>query len=431
VKRLITFPNSHQPPLNKGLVFLLLVAFFIPHWISSYHYIQISIGPDLLLRTMGSRLLEAGKPIYQYKWQVGDPISWLNPYRDTRVGLNGVVSTPFLLWLLKPLANLDYCTIRMIWGFVQEALLFLTAWFCCITIQSKRSQLIFISVAVIFFVYERNWRLNVYNGQMYIVYAFIFSLSGYLYSRNKSGEGIMSLLTIVSTIRPFFITAIIPFFKWKKRHLVYLTSAAAITLILVFNATSINEWKQYNSAMKMYAREETGNLTIDTISPAFYRQYADACTINSEKSFATFGAGCLYSLQHYLKVFHISIDDTRVYKLILLFILLGALYTAFKKDWLQDSGKQLLLSFLFYQLCELITPASRNPYNMIQWLPAVAWLIGRADKQVLVLLIIALCLNHDIPFRFKYEREIGELFMFLALELCLLAKNEVSVKQTE
>jgi hypothetical protein len=430
VKRLITFTNSLQPPLNKGFVLLILAVLFIPHWLSSYHQIQTSIGPDLLLRTVGSRLLEAGKPAYQYKWQLGDPISWLNPYPDTRRSLNGVVSSPFLLWLLKPLANLDYCTIRMIWGLIQELLLFFTTWFCCITIQRKLLQIVFISVAIIFFVYDRNWLLNIYNGQVYITYAFIFSIIGYSYSRNKGGYGIISLLTIVSTIRPFFITGIIPFFKFKKRYFVFLISTAVITLIMVFSVTSINEWQQYNSAMKMYAKEETGNLAIDTISPSLSRQYADACTINAEKSFAVFGGGCLYSLQHYLQLFHISINDVRVYELILLCILLCAWYTAYKKDWLQDSGKQLLLSFLFYELCELITPASRNPYNMIQWLPAVAWLIGRGNKQVLGFLIVGLCLNHDIPFRFKYQRELGELLMLFGLALCLFQRNEVSVKQT-
>ncbi len=77
----------------------------------------------------------------------------------------------------------------------------------------------------------------------------------------------------------------------------------------------------------------------------------------------------------------------------------------------------------------MITPAYRNPYNMIQWLPAVSWLFVWAERKVLLLLILGLCLNHDLPFRFIYQREIGEMLMFLSVGFFLFSKRQDVIKE--
>jgi hypothetical protein len=415
---------NEKPALKGVWLFLLLVAIFLPHWIASFTIIHDTIAPDLLLRTIGSRLQEAGKPIYEYKWQPGDPVTWLNPYPDERAGVNGVVSTPFFLKLLQPFAKLDYCTIRIVWTWVQEIFLFATAWFCCLVFQQRLRQFLFMALLASCFIYDRNWLLNLYNGQMYVVYAFVFALSGYLLLKSKIGTSPLLIFSLISIIRPFFLPAIGPLFKFTKQHILTVISAGIVALILVVATTSTHEWKQYNAAMKIYAKEQTGELAMDTLSPGLNSPLADACIKLSDGTFAVFGGGCLYSLQHYLYLFGISISNVQFYQGILVVLLLVLWWVAYKMNWLSDLPKQLLLSFFFYQLCELITPASRNPYNMIQWLPAVAWLIMYGNKQVILLLLIGLCLNHDLPFRFVYEREIGEMFLFFSLTLYLFKKKQ-------
>ncbi len=403
---------------------VILILLFIPHWIHFYQNINNSIGPDLLLRTIGSRLQQAGKPMYGYKWKPGDPSAWLNPYEDTRIGVNGVVSTPFLLWLFQPLSRLSYCNIRIIWSCTQEVFLFATMWFCCLTFSKRFHQIVFIITAFLFFVYDRNWLAHLYNGQVYVIYAFIFALSGYMVKSVTDKRIVIFLFPLVSLIRPFFITAVIPFLKVNKQYLLYFTSSAAIAVILTLAATSQFEWKQYNNAMKLYAKEQTDELAMGTNSPRLYWQYADACTKDRQAAFTVFGAGCLFSLQHYLFLIGISVSNILVFQVVLLVSFLTILFISFKKGWLNNIPKQLLLSFLFYQLCELITPASRNPYNMIQWLPAIAWLMAFGNRHLLWLILAGLCLNHDIPFWFKYEREIGEILLFVAVILFLFERNK-------
>jgi hypothetical protein len=198
----------------------------------------------------------------------------------------------------------------------------------------------------------------------------------------------------------------------------------AVAALLALTTSSVTQWKQYNDAMKIYSKERTGELSSDTISPGSYLPFVDPCTRSPEKTFKVFGAGCLFSLQHYLVLLGIRISNVQIFQIILVITLLFISAVGFRRRWFDNPECQLLLSFLFYQVCELITPASRNPYNMIQWLPAISWLVRWGNGGVMWILLVGLCLNHDIPFRFTYQREIGEILLFTGLVVFLMKRKE-------
>ncbi len=176
---------QNRKALNSGWLLLLITIIFLPQWQHFDSLINNTIAPDLLLRTIGSRLQTAEMPMYQYQWQQGDPVEWLNLYPDLRVGLNGVISTPFTLWLLKPISTLNYCDLKIIWSYLQEFFLFASVWLSCKIFQKLINQIVFLILASIFFIYDTKWLLHLYNGQIYIVYTFFFSLTGYLiFNRN-------------------------------------------------------------------------------------------------------------------------------------------------------------------------------------------------------------------------------------------------------
>lgn len=415
--------EAKKPPFRKGWLFVILICLCIPHWFNFKEHVLTSMAPDLLLRTIGSRLQEAGNPVYSYHWKAGDPVTWMNPYPDLRIGVNGVVSTPFLLWLLQPFARLDYCTIKLWWGIIQELFLFATILISCLLFKTRVRQLAYIAVTTIFFIYNNNWLLNLYNGQLYVIHAFVFALAAYIMQQNKNGRYAAILLFIfTSTIRPFFVTALVPVFKFSKKYFLLVSLGVALTGFLILVTTEMADWKQYNGAMKIYALEQTREISVRTGSNDSLLHLADACTINPEAHFTIFGAGCLYSLQHYLFRFGIAISNIQFYQTLLLVALISLWWFSHKRRWLEDLPKQLVLAFIFYQLCELLTPAHRNPYNMIQWLPAVAWLFVWGDKKALLFLVAGICLNNNLPFRFAYQREIGEMIMFYSLALFLFKK---------
>ena len=106
-----------------------------------------------------------------------------------------------------------------------------------------------------------------------------------------------------------------------------------------------------------------------------------------------------------------------------LFIVTFFLVTGYK-NITTDKDTLLIASFLIYIFTELFTPANRNPYNMIQYLGVMGLVINRASTTSLILLISGLALNHDFPFRFAYQREIGEIFILLSIYLILFKARE-------
>ena len=106
-----------------------------------------------------------------------------------------------------------------------------------------------------------------------------------------------------------------------------------------------------------------------------------------------------------------------------MFIVTFFLVTGYK-NITTDKDTLLIASFLIYIFTELFTPANRNPYNMIQYLGVMGLVINRASTTSLILLISGLALNHDFPFRFAYQREIGEIFILLSIYLILFKARE-------
>ena len=415
---------KNKKALSGGGLFILIIILFLPQWQHFNSIINDTIAPDLLLRTIGSRLQKAGMPVYSYQWKNGDPAEWLNIYPDLRVGLNGVISTPFALWLLQPFSKLNYCDIKMIWGYLQEFLLFASVWLCCKTFTKISGQVIFLLFATFFFIYDSQWLLHLYNGQMYVMYTFVFSLIGYLVLRLNNQKQVVFLLPILSAIRPFFIFSLLPFLKLKKWVFIALSVGVFTAMTLIILSTTVSQWKYYNHAMNQYAKEATGGLKVDSGQMILNVHYADACIVNKTKGFKVFNAGCLYSLQHYLILLGIRISKTSFYQAILAVFLLAFWFISYKKNWLNNPLKQLILAFIYYQACELLVPAVRNPYNMVQWLPAIGWLVLSGKRTIILIVLIGLYLNHSFTFLFKYEREIGEMILFVALGI-LLMNNKI------
>jgi hypothetical protein len=246
------------------------------------------------------------------------------------------------------------------------------------------------------------------------MYAFVFALVAFFTLKVRVQRWCLFVLALLSVIRPFFIVSTLAYWKFTRKHALVLFAGLAIAGIFVFTTTDIQEWKQYSSAMKLYALEQAGESKVDSISYSDADlSKADACTINPHPQFSIFGAGCLYSIQHYMKLMGIKTSNV-LFQAILIVLILILWWMAYKKKWLQSMPHQLMLCFWLYQLCELTTPASRNPYNMIQWLPVMAWLVAFGNRKMIALTVVGLLLNHNFPFYFDYSREIGEMLMFTA-----------------
>src|SRR5205085_7362080 len=103
-----------------------------------------------------------------------------------------------------------------------------------------------------------------------------------------------------------------------------------------------------------------------------------------------------------------------------LLMILVILFLKFNQSNLHmNMEKQLLASFLIYIFAELLTPAVRNPYNMIQYLGILGILVKQGTHKSIFLAVFGLALNHNIPFVFPYNKEIGEVLVIMALYFSL------------
>lgn len=407
-----------KPPIKKWWLLLLVVIVFIPHLYHSYYLMVDNQSHDLHMRIIGSRLMEAGKNPYSYYWQLGDSISWYDPNQSVLSDANGVTSTPFLLWLQRPLLKLDYCHIRLVWWMVQELLLFLTMWMALMIPTNRKKQLMTFLVTSIFFLYSPVAWLNIVTGQLYTVYAFVFMLSSYVLLKHKKNMAVWCY-PIASLVRPFFIVSLIPLIDFSKRKLLAFVTGGLIALLL-FLAQGKSTWLQYNAAMKVYATENTNGFTELRNKEGYFGNYPAEGCVKRERKTDESRTGCLYSIQSYLYKMGITCNDTRAYGIALLVMVIGIMLVKNRFQLARTEEQKMALPIMLYFLCELFAPAVRNPYNLIQWLAVAVLLLNHANGKIVMLFIIGLCLNHNLPISFKYGKELGELLMMAAAWLFVL-----------
>lgn len=386
-------------------------------------------NPDLHIRILGSRLLAFNENPYTYFWHPNDSYLLYNPSLAEYANVNGVTSTPFVLWLQKALASLNYCTIKIIWWCIEEVLLLATIVINFLMIKNNRKFILLLLISV-FFLYSRNWWLHINNGQLYVVYAFIFSLSAYFLFIKKTLLPIWSFLLAV-LIRPFFAITVLPFLSFNLKVITHFFAALILGVVLFFISTNIQTAKQYNAAMKIYATEKTNGFDSVAKNKDFLHgnytteSCVDKNVISNES--ITF-AGCLFSLQHYLVKLKYFNSNTSFYALVLLFIVAISFLITKKLNYTNSDEGKILFSFLLYLLCELITPASRNPYSLVQYLSCIAIVLNALNYKFILLLIIGFSLNHDFPYRFSYQRELGEIFILISYVAALMKKLKTESK---
>jgi hypothetical protein len=414
---------SNKPVMDGRWLFIILLGLFIPHMYVSYGYMQESMMQDLHSRIVGTRLMQQDHSPYFFQWQQGMDARLLNPNISLPHQLSGVTATPFFLWLQKSFAHWDYCSIKWLWWVMQEVLLLTTFFLTCLVASTRIRQVMTIIIGIVFFCYSRNWWLHIHSGQYYILFSFSFALIAFLLHRNKNV--IIFLFPVLALTRPFFIVAALPWlFKNFKKNIKLLLIGGIISVALFFVSGSYRHMQSYTAAMKLYSTEITGWNGIQYATPVLPPgQVLEDCVVKNETG-SRFNAGSLFSIQHYFKLFNIQFQNSIKYSLLLFFFLCIFFIITGKSIMEKDVYHLLLVSFFIFMVTELFTPANRNPYNMIQYLGIMGVLLRRITIVPFILLVTGLALNHDIPFRFLYQREIGEALVLISIFLVILNNRD-------
>jgi hypothetical protein len=164
-----------------ALIFTLIISC----WIDADNVVQGG-AIDLRNRITGARLLAAGIDPYTYKWTLGDPEIYCDPYNNPRVTVSKTTSSPAMLALTMPWGTLPYRNGQYCWFMIEWALLLGcgTLWWLA---ARERWQRLLLGAIFALFTIGASWRLHAERGQNYVVLAFLlaFWLAGTL----RAGRG--------------------------------------------------------------------------------------------------------------------------------------------------------------------------------------------------------------------------------------------------
>lgn len=413
-----------------GQVFIYL-TFFVSCFLIGKNQFQKSnlfAADDLVLRINGAALLHNHENVYTYKWTKGEPEKYFYySQRPTQI-INGITSTPFLLWTHTAFINLSYCDIKQVWIIIQLLCLYAAIFFLINSTQLFVKQFFILLGSILFFAISPNWLVHLESGQVYVIYALFFSIFYWFekkgFRKKKLYQSI--LLSVAILLRPILIISFVYFFI-KKDFEIIKTSVISFFIIFLFTLFlyPVSYWKDYNQAMKEYSKEVIDQISVpNTIIPNQEPDKNIACLYKPESR--TFNAGALYTLQKYLS--NIGIKASHIF-LYIFSCFLGILILIFpirKKIEFLSKEQSLVLLFLMYLIFELTTPTVRNPYNIIQWLAISLIIISNWKENLLsvILMLIGLMLNQHIFIEFTYSREIGEILMIVSAFLFIWIKPE-------
>lgn len=413
------FYCKRKPALQSRWLFLVIGVLLIPQVIISYGIVQHNINQDLHSRIIGSRLLQQNHSPYFYTWQAGDDERLYNPNLEalTQVNqLNGVTITPFALWLQLPLASMPYCSVKKSWWLIEELLLLGCLFFACKPCKRLHKQMLTLLIALLGFAYSRNWWLHVYSGQYYVVLAFLLAAGNYFAARKK--EIPLYVYPVFALVKPFYMLALLPWCLQKiKQWFMPLLTGCLVAVVFLLGSNSHHYLVDYSKAMRIYASENIGWQASGKLI-IMQPNIMEPCVVKAN-SFMDFGTGCLYAVQHYLYKMGWPVTNPAFFIAILITTLI--IFALVHRKKITASVENILIaSFLVYMLCELFTPAIRNAYNLIEYAAILGVFINKASWRVAILFVVGLAFNLDIPFRFSYQRELGELMMLLAIYFALL-----------
>jgi hypothetical protein len=401
-----------------GLAFLVMAGSFA----KALHYTKAYGGSDLKRRIIGARTLDTNFPVYQYNWKPGDDTRYFTTNDPQPKGLNGLSVPPSILYFLYPLSKFSYIHIKFIWTFLLMGFFFGTVFFIVKSMQKQLQpeQLLQIAVATVLAFCSVTWLVNIERAQIYILYAFLFAVLFYSYQRQTTASLISFgiLFAISAWLRPYFAILFIPLLFTKNKTAIISTIAAGAVL-LVITYLQKDLWIDYFKAMERYVTYNavTVDYPLGTLSG-----YVDGINTYDKVKVDWLASGIQSAGYIIFNKYSLYIP-TMVYNL---FVALSAVAIS---NYFKNLPKQyfLLVGFVCYLMFEIIVPAQRGNYNVIQWLFAIIALLAveqHVSKHQQILLIIGFCLIQSWPFHFPQFAGLGELLLiFVVLNQLRIARN--------
>jgi hypothetical protein len=422
---------------KKALIAINVIALLLLLGNSCYRDFQLQkqYPQDLRNRIIGARLMEAGKLPYFYKWQKGDPDSFIDvaeyrsPYK-----INLITASPFFHRLLIPIADFPFSTISTIWLLLNYACLLLMLSLALRLCNSLLQKGLVVN-AIAFFTYTEAWILHNMLGQIYVFITALIFLVAYLLIRNKPRLQVLAgvVMAALILVRPNAAIVLLPFLLFYKNYARYIVSTCSFLMLyglfVMCNKYEYASCKEYAQAIPGHVKFHQGKPELqanDTI-PFLKEQEG----FNLSEAYQTRIINKRKHLRdteeiNFRKLFMLLTGrdiDFKTVNLICLLLIAGLAFVFFKRHkTIAPTILQIIcFALLLYLITDFCSPMKRLQYYTVQFLPAILIpLLGvkRIKDIILLLLAIAVLLNITNTPLIPIRHTVGEIII-LGVLLCL------------
>jgi len=385
--------TADPPPSSKGAFWgaLALAVLVVWSFASDWAMVSQSGSIDYRNRVTGLRLLANGEDPYHYKWTMGKPERFFDPFENPALPITKTTVTPASLLTNWPLALLPYPVAKFLWFIAQWALLvgLWLLWFRW-SDHSYRSRWWW-TVMVVGFTYTLTWRHHIDRGQAYILWALLLGAwlrmsMVKLPAKRAWLPGIVAGLLVC--LRPPLLMVMLPFVVLRRRNQ-WLGVVIGLTLGLgIPTLVKSSIWQDYGRSMKTWSE--------------IYRTQTEprpgARAMPPEVEGMPLAKLAAYKVMQHVDSSLYRLARASGFKNVPALAMLAALGLLFAV-WLwpaQRAGDESFLLGLaaWSFLLDLFLPAFRYPYsdvmilNTLALIPVIAW--GRKAAYATALLAIVL-----------------------------------------
>lgn len=384
---------------------------------------------DLHKRIVGTRYLSAGLSPYFYKWKQGDAERLCIPSEaGSSFKQNVVTLAPSYMWLLQPLAQLQFAVIEKIWFAFQYVLLVLILLIFLRRIKEKEKQSILL-LCFSLFLFSAGWIFNMDIGQSYLLFPFLWSLP-FLFPHESKNFIICTaiVIAIAAWLKPVCILLSIPFLL--SNHLTFFIKPFILTLLIcisqVFLCEHGNIWLQYFESANLWS--------------TFFSHYDPSLPIGINEGLGPdIIEGCrlkeITPLRDYQSCIPINIfiltgrHVNKTVCLVALFIALaGVCFFAWKHRNKFSANCLWSCGFIMYYLSEILIPINKPAYYFVEFIFTIALLIYNRPLSIYLytILLILLFLSAHFLKLIPYQLLVAEYFLFALISWSFWSNSRIN-----
>jgi hypothetical protein len=423
----LQFFLKYQQPIKIFLI-LLFAAVLACSVFRDYKNYKDGYACDLRKRIAGSRYMNEGYSPYFFKWSAEYPSELCIQYEgDARYKQNLVTLPPSYLWLLQPLAKLQFPLIEKVWFCFQYVLLltiFALFYFKCSNETSKCLLLLSFSLMLL----AKGWIRNIDIGQSYMIFPLLLSLMYLLFKKHPDALFYFGIIIGIGIwLRPSLIFFVLPFFftAGSRRFFIGLFTAGAICMLQVLVCGHFTSWVEFFKASGMWIQYYSQR---NFDNGAGFDHLVYPKVIETQTNFS------ITNLHDYIAsipitmraLFNIYAPST-VYSLLFLISTAAVMRLLYCKKKIQDQFILLLAGFCIYYLGEIFLWVPKYSYYYVELFFPVCLLIynqHKLDRKILYMLFTGLFLSAYLFKIIPMQLLVGEYIIAGTFFICIFAHTQ-------